>query len=112
MQCPQDEYAERLQFEDEDAEALLPAAKRRRTETVDTSDGVLDAETAWAIGFTPQAVTTEEESLLPVRADEDVYTKVPFQTPCSMTLVCWRRRCEGTGGQMRASCLYPLLSCS
>lgn len=71
----QDEYAEKLQFED-DEESLLPATKRRRTDTVDTSDGVLDAETAWAIGFTPQSITTEEESLLPVRGDEDVYTKV------------------------------------
>ncbi len=71
----QDELAEKLQFEDEE-EAMLPATKRRHIDNVETSDGVLDAETAWAIGFTPQSITTEEESLLPVRADEDVYTKV------------------------------------
>lgn len=71
----QDAYAERLQFEEEEEETTTPAAKRQRTDNVDTSDGVLDAETAWAIGFTPHSVTSEEEDLLPLGADEGVYTK-------------------------------------
>lgn len=70
-----DEYAEQLQFED-DEEAANLASKRRRIDEIDSSDGVLDAETAWAIGFTPHSMTSEEEDLLPVGADEGVYTSV------------------------------------
>jgi hypothetical protein len=86
----QDEYAEQLQFED-DEEAANLASKRRRIDEIDSSDGVLDAETAWAIGFTPHSMTSEEEDLLPVGADEGVYTSVmipPFRHLCLPSSSC------------------------
>jgi hypothetical protein len=42
----------------------------------DCSDTTLDAETAWALGFTPATLTAEEEDLLPGDADEGVYCRV------------------------------------
>jgi hypothetical protein len=40
------------------------------------SDATIDAETAWALGFTPGTLTAEEEDLLPGDADEGVYCRV------------------------------------
>ena len=66
--------------ESDDEVAPAPAAKRARMPPAHLqSDSAVDAETAWAVGFTPGAVTTEEEDLLPIDADESIYTKVGVQ---------------------------------
>ena len=49
---------------------------QRCTCLLDCSDATLDAETAWALGFTPATLTAEEEDLLPGDADEGVYCRV------------------------------------
>ena len=54
-------------------------------------DVALDQSTAWALGFTPDAVTAEEEDLLPPGSNEDVYVTVsplpshPSPLPPSLT---------------------------
>ncbi len=68
---PQSDYVE---LGDSDEE--LRAEKRARLDAPAPSDATLDAETAWALGFTPTTVTTEEEDLLPADGDEGVYTRV------------------------------------
>lgn len=65
----------------DDEEPEQPASKRVRLDTgAQTSDATLDAETAWALGFTPATLTTEEEDLLPADSDEGVYCRVGVYT--------------------------------
>lgn len=70
-----------MEFEvsdDDEPREQQPAGKRARLDTSvqATSDAQLDAETAWALGFTPTTLTTEEEDLLPPDSDEIVYCRV------------------------------------
>ena len=53
-------------------------AKRQRSmeDSLDDVDVALDRTTAWALGFTPEDVTAEEEDLLPPGSKEDIYVTV------------------------------------
>ena len=70
------------QVEWDQPEALSPEpsrpAKRQRSgdDSAADFDVELDQSTAWALGFTPDAVTAEEEDLLPPGSQEAVYVTV------------------------------------
>jgi len=68
---PQSDY---IHFGESDEEQHVD--KRARLDAPAPNDAASDAETAWALGFTPTTITAEEEDLLPVDGDEGVYTRV------------------------------------
>ncbi len=65
-----------MDLDDSDVEHEYGGSKRARHEAPAPSDTALDAETAWALGFTPTTITTEEEEVLPADGDEGIYTRV------------------------------------
>lgn len=72
------DYVEFEVSDDDEPQEQQPAGKRARLDisVQATSDAQLDVETAWALGFTPTTLTTEEEDLLPPDSDEIVYCRV------------------------------------